>query len=217
MTYFVVFAARTPARAMGIVRKQVPPARRLKLPKPWPPRMDRDNSRLPRCFGGRHRQAFTRLGCSLGTALALSSLAGAAQTERLASDEQCFDALVSARVVRQVPSVVPETVGSEMAISSWPFFIDLDVVRVLEGEAPVGRSTMLSVQHNYWRKGLGVRKWWLRRNTLGGFNILLEENTEALALCPENSGAAVPYISPGEGRTLQDVLRDGKDRYGERP
>jgi len=104
-----------------------------------------------------------------------------------------------------------------MIIMSWPYFIDLDIVRVLRGTAPAGRSTMLSVQHTYWRKDLGVRKWWLRRNSIGGFNILLEENNETLVRCAPTMPAADPYIRPGEGRTLEDMMREGREANGQRP
>jgi len=157
------------------------------------------------------------LGSLLGIALALLTTAGRAQADSSGAAEPCFDTLVSARVVRQIPSVVPEPAANDMIIMSWPYFIDLDIVRVLHGTAPLGRSTMLSVQHTYWRKGLGVRKWWLRRNSLGGFNILLEKNNETLARCAATAPPADPYISPGEGRTLEDMMREGREANGQRP
>lgn len=157
-----------------------------------------------------------RLSLFLTMLSGLFALPDATHAESSDATKVCFDALVSARVVRQVPSVVPEP-DDDVIIMAWPYFIDLDVVRVREGSAPIGRSTMLSIQHTYWRRGLGVRKWWLRRNTLGGFNVLREENTDRLERCAQGSPAVDPYISPGEGRTLQDLIREGKERHGERP
>lgn len=157
------------------------------------------------------------LGISLGLLAGMFALSNAAHAQGSGSTEVCFDALVSAHIVRQVPSAVPHLDGDDVIIMSWPYFIDLNIVRVLEGEAPIGRSTMLSVQHTYWRKGLGTRKWWLRRNQLGGFNILRKEDNDQLVRCAQGSPAVDPHISPGEGRTLEDLIREGKKRYGQRP
>ena len=157
------------------------------------------------------------LSIALGLLSGLMTASSAAPAESPQGAEQCFDALVSARIVRQVPSVVPEPDSTDMIIMAWPYFIDLNVVRVLEGNAPTGRSTMLSVQHTFWRQGLGVRKWWLRRNTLGGFNILSEHDDQQFARCAEDSPAADPYIIPGKGRTFQDLIAEGIERHGQRP
>lgn len=160
---------------------------------------------------------------SMKSGILLAMLSGmfaipnAIQAHTSGAAEVCFDAVVSARIVRQVPSVVPEPGEGDYIIMSWPYFIDLDVLRVLEGDAPIGRSTMLSVQHTYWRRGLGTRKWWLRRNKLGGFNILRNDDNQRFVRCDHGGPAAEPYVSPGEGRTLEDLIREGKERYGQRP
>lgn len=156
-------------------------------------------------------------GLALGLLPGLLTASSAAYAETSVVTDLCFDALVSARVVRQVPSVIPELDGKDAIIMSWPYFIDLNIVRVHEGKAPKGPSTMLSIQHTFWRKGLGVRKWRLRRNTVGGFNILPEEADHQFVRCPQDGPAADPYIIPGKGRTFQDLIREGIERHGQRP
>jgi hypothetical protein len=101
---------------------------------------------------------------SLATALcACSAGAGAAfALPPSTSPQQCFDASILAEITAQVPSDFPNT-GDGYILMSWPYFIDLEVKRVLEGHLPEKEITALSVQHTYWRTDLGVKKWWVRR------------------------------------------------------
>lgn len=145
----------------------------------------------------------------------LASQAGQAWAQEPEAEE-CFDAAVSARITQQVPSVPPGC-GDDCIITHWPWFVDLEVQRVLQGEAPTGPLTVLSVQHTYWSSDLGFRRWWLRRNAQGGFNLLgLDEEVMPIR-CPEGTAPASAYITPGEGITLEEVRRHGEERYGRRP
>lgn len=102
-------------------------------------------------------------------------------------------------------------------IMSWPYFIDLEVKRVLKGQVPEKKITALSVQHTYWRTDLGKKKWWLRRNTEGDYNILRVERDREPPQCRPNTPPARAYLQPGDGKTLDDLRREGELRYGSRP
>jgi hypothetical protein len=133
-----------------------------------------------------------------------------------AANPDCFDALVDAIIVRQTPTVVPEC-GDDCIIMRWPWIVELDVERVIRGKAPSTSLTVLTVQHTYYRTYLGARRWWLRRNSLGAFNVLSVDDKERLPRCTEGSPPAGPYIQPGNGRTLRDLAREGEEYYGRQP
>ena len=123
--------------------------------------------------------------------------------------ESCHDAVVVASIVKQTPSIAPEC---DCIIMRWPWFLQLDVARVVEGQAKRGHQTVLSVQHTYF-VDRGTTKLRLRRNTSGGFNFLGFWGDEG-ALCPAGTPAASPFISPGPGETLKDLETAGAKYYG---
>lgn len=125
---------------------------------------------------------------------------------------ECFDALVRAKIVKQTPSVFPDC-GADCIIMVWPWFLELDVKRVITGEAAKGRQLTLAMQHTSFRKDLGTTPWWLRRNSLGGFNVLRIGDSEKLAQCANGTPPVAPYISPGPNKTLADLLREGEEAY----
>jgi hypothetical protein len=132
----------------------------------------------------------------------------AAQT----SSPDCYDVIVSAVVLHQQPTIMEEC--DDCIIMSWPWFLDLDVRRVVEGRASRGPMTVLAVLHTGYRRDLGPRRWWLRRNTLGGFNLLRFAEDEPPARCPADSEPARPYYRPGPDQTLADVRRAAEVRNG---
>lgn len=144
--------------------------------------------------------------------LAVAVLQPAAARAR-ASD--CFDAQVEASIVRQTPTVAPDC-GLNCILMRWPWIIELEVERVIAGKVPSSPLTVLTVQHTYYRTDLGPRRWWLRRNTLGVFNVLSESEAKRLPRCPKDIPAAAPYIQPAAGRSLQDLAREGEEHYGKR-
>lgn len=77
--------------------------------------------------------------------------------------------------------------------------------------------TALAVQHTYFNQARNGRRWLLRRNTLGNYNIMRPTADEPLARCPANIPPARPFISPPDGKTLDDLRREGEDRYGPDP
>lgn len=96
---------------------------------------------------------------------------------------------------------------------SWPWFIDLEVERVLDGEFNEKKLTALAVLHtNYISK---TRVFLLRRNMLGGFNLLRPEKPESLTRCDAGVAAMVPYIRPAEGQSLEDYRRAGEKAWAD--
>ena len=132
-----------------------------------------------------------------------------------AAEPSCFDVLISARIIRQTPTNVPDC--DDCIVMSWPWIVDLDVEHMMSGRVPSGALTVLTLQHTYFRTDLGARRWWLRRNQLGGFNVLRHDEGVRPPRCPADASAARPYVRPAEGRTLEDLRREGEERYGSRP
>jgi hypothetical protein len=137
---------------------------------------------------------------------------GASGRASNSTEVECFDADVSATILRQTPTVIPEC--EDCIIMRWPWLVDLRVRRVQEGLATRGDLTVLNVQHTYYRTDLGPRRWLLRRNTLGGFNVVVPSEEGRLPRCSESALPAPPYIQPADGTTLDDVRREGEARYG---
>jgi len=146
-------------------------------------------------------------------AAVVAALTGLAQAEETAEAPECFDALVQARMLRQVPTPFPDC-GDDCIVMSWPWIIELDVERVLSGAAPPGRLTVLTVQHTEYIAGRGASRWWLRRNDLGGFNVLRLGDEALPARCAKGAPAAHPYIRPAPGQNLGDLVKDGERVYG---
>jgi len=130
------------------------------------------------------------------------------------SEDDCYDARVSAVVVQQVPTVLPDMDDGSIVIR-WPWIVDLEVTSVLEGEAPLGAVTVLTVQHSYFRRGLGERPWALRRNDLGGFNVVAMGDDLDNPRCEPGSPPALPFIRPGRGETLESLRLEGLEYYGD--
>jgi hypothetical protein len=147
-------------------------------------------------------------------ALAASVVPAVACADAMAAPD-CFDLRVSARLVRQTPTAIPDC-GEDCIIMSWPWILTLDVERVLEGRAPSDTLTVLNVQHTYLRKGR-LNRFWLRRNTLGGFNALRLGESGKPERCARGAAPARPFISPAEGQTLEDLEREGDRIYGKGP
>jgi hypothetical protein len=143
-------------------------------------------------------------------------LGGTSLSAQSTSVGKCFDALIIAEITAQVPSVYPESRDGQI-VMSWPYFIDLDVERVLKGTLRDRKITALSVQHTFWRDDLGKKKWWVRRNSEGIFNLLRYEKNEKPIQCKPGAGPDRAYLVAGNGRTLNDLRREGEVREGKRP
>ncbi len=128
-----------------------------------------------------------------------------------ASEPQCYDAKVRARPIDQIPSDIGDC-GPDCIVMSWPWFVELDVRRVIDGVPPGKRIRALVVQHTYVlpRESL----WLLRRNSAGGYNVVLADDVGAIRRCSAGTAPVRPHIGTDDGRTL-DELRDAAiRRYG---
>ncbi|CAN5255705.1 hypothetical protein BH10PSE2_BH10PSE2_02080 [soil metagenome] len=139
---------------------------------------------------------------------------GLAATHAVADEVECYDAEVSARIVSQTPTVFPDY-GDGSIVISWPWIVDLDINRVRSGNIRHGHLTVLAVMHNNYRRDLGSRRWKLRRNDLGGFN-LLRSAENLTTRCGADQPPAKAFITPPDGQTVEDLRREGReviDRY----
>ena len=141
---------------------------------------------------------------------AMASAAALSATSVLAQDAECYDAEVSARVVSQTPTVMPDC--DDCIIMRWPWIVDLDVSRIHSGEVRRGRLTVLTVQHTDFRHDLGIVRWKLRRNTLGGFNVAWFGN-DPERQCSRDEPPASAYITPPGGQSLDNLRREGREYY----
>lgn len=137
----------------------------------------------------------------------------AAWARDVLSESQCYDLKVKARIVEQIPSVVPEC--TDCVLMSWPWFIDLQVNRVLEGKAPGKTIRALSIQHTYLAsRDAGM--WLLRRNTAGTFNIVYRDDEAQPPHCSRSVAGAKPYLT-SESKNLDQLRQEGERRYGRHP
>lgn len=81
-----------------------------------------------------------------------------------ADEPRCYDLKVRAKPTAQVPTEIINEPG--YIITSWPWFIDLDVKRILDGQFNGRKLTALAVLHTSYVKK--TRDFLLRRNMLGG-------------------------------------------------
>lgn len=144
--------------------------------------------------------------------LSLTSASAAIASEQAGEASDCHDAIVKARIIEQVPSVVPDC-GPDCIIMVWPWFLDLNVRKVVAGDAPRGRLETLIMLHTSFRRGLGTQRWWLRRNSLGGFNILRSGDEGVQKRCPLGSPPATSYLDPGPNKTLAVLRAEGERTY----
>jgi len=128
-----------------------------------------------------------------------------------AEEHQCYDLKIRAKPVAQIPTEIVEEPG--YIVMSWPWFIDLDVKRVLEGEFNERKLTVLAVLHtSYVPK---TRVFLLRSNTLGGFNMLRPEKPEELTRCNAGMGPMLSYLRPAEGKSLEDYRLAGEKAWAD--
>jgi hypothetical protein len=152
--------------------------------------------------------------CDAGLILnALAAIAVAsASPVSAATEADCFDAEVTATIARQTPTVVPDC--ADCFVMRWPWIVDLQVERAHSGAVQRGPLTVLTLQHTDNRDDLGARRWLLRRNALGTFNVVEHPEKQKLRRCSADAPAARPFIHPAPGTTLDDLRREGEEHYG---
>jgi len=128
-----------------------------------------------------------------------------------ASEIECYDAKVWAKPVAQIPSAYPRDDDPDVIIISWPWFLDLKIQRVLDGDVERGTVTALAVMHNnYVKKN---RTWLLRKNTVGMFNVVRSDSPASIRRCNPDTLPAKPYITPAPDKTYADLRREGEEEY----
>ena len=123
-----------------------------------------------------------------------------------ADEPECYDLQIRAKPVAQVPTEIVEEPG--YIVMSWPWFVDLEVKRVLDGDLNEKKLTVLAVLHT--SHVAKARVYMLRRNTLGGFNLLRPARPEVLARCNAGVEPMLAYLRPAEGKSLEDYRLAGE-------
>lgn len=155
------------------------------------------------------RRYLIMLALVLSLTLAIRAGAAAEETEQ----NPCFDTEVTGRLVAQVPIPMPDPDDDGSIVMHWPWFVDIAVRDVHRGKVPKGKLTTLALMHTYWRSDLGNRRWKLRRNSRGGFNLLGTSSDRTIKRCAADVPAMRPYIGADQAR-LDQLRREGEERYG---
>ncbi|MFC4292531.1 hypothetical protein ACFOWX_08910 [Sphingorhabdus arenilitoris] len=124
----------------------------------------------------------------------------------IAADIECYDAKIRAKPIAQIPVVLGD--NGEDIIMLWPWFLDLKIKQVIEGEVPERKITILALLHTKFREK--TLTMLLRRNTAGTFNLIRAEPS-SVRRCEVGSEPVPPYIRPANGTTLDDYRRDGEE------
>ena len=140
----------------------------------------------------------------LASPLAVSFVLTAASAG--AQETGCYDAEVTAAAVSQTPTLMPDC--GDCIVMRWPWIVDLEVLRVRAGPLRPGTLTVLTLQHNDYRSD--VTRWRLRRNTIGGYNVVGVFGGGPTRRCASNEPPARAYITPTDGKTLEDFRREGR-------
>ena len=138
---------------------------------------------------------------SASLALAIAALSGCATTSPSVSETDCYDLKVRAKPVGQFPTPFPN--DPNYIVISWPWFVDLEVSRVIDGRSNDPEISALAVLHSgYVDK---TRTWLLRENTLGKYNILRLAEPEKAKRCAQGVTRPEPYLRPSEGESLESL------------
>ncbi|APG63155.1 hypothetical protein LPB140_10545 [Sphingorhabdus lutea] len=138
--------------------------------------------------------------------LIIALIAFAICNKAIAADIECYDAKIRAKPIAQIPTVLGDS--GEDIIIYWPWFLDLKIKRVIEGEVPEREITILALMHSYFREK--TLTMLLRRNTAGTFNLIRAEPS-SIRRCEAGSEPVPPYLRPGDGKTLDDYRREGEE------
>jgi len=137
-------------------------------------------------------------------------LVGCATPRTTTDADNCYDALVRAKAIAQIPTPLPQLDDPNRIIFAWPWFVDLEISRVLEGTVDGKVVKALAVLHSSWVSD--EMTFALRRTTVGNFNIL-RGDPKNLRRCDRSVPAEVPYIDPAKGQTLDDLRRESEIEY----
>ncbi|MBX7493579.1 hypothetical protein K3163_10200 [Qipengyuania sp. 1NDW9] len=134
-------------------------------------------------------------------AIVIAALSGCATTPTSVNETDCYDLKVRAKAIGQFPTPFPN--DPNYIVISWPWFVDLEVARVIDGRMNDPEISALAVLHSrYVDKTL---TWFLRENTLGEYNILRLAEPEKAKKCAPGVVRPEPYLRPSEGETLASL------------
>jgi hypothetical protein len=134
-------------------------------------------------------------------ALIFGVFSGCASIPTSVNEKDCYDLKVRAKPIGQFPTPIPN--DPRHIVISWPWFVDLEVKRVIDGRFNDPRISALAVLHSSY--GDNTRTWLLRDNTLGEYNILRLAEPDKSHRCPQNVDRPEPYIRPSDGDTLASL------------
>jgi hypothetical protein len=141
---------------------------------------------------------------------AFSTVSCATRAVEIAETHACFDALVSAKIIKEVPSDTPDC-GPDCIVVRWPWFIDLKVERVLKGHVPSRKLSVLAVLHTDLTTEQPLT-WSLRRNKDGGFNADPFAEKGATR-CKSTDEPVEAYLRTAEGQTLDELRQAGARNF----
>ena len=134
-------------------------------------------------------------------ALASALLAGCASIPPSSSETDCYDLKVRAKPVGQFYTPLPN--DPNYIVLRWPWFVDLEVTRVIDGQLDDPKISALAVLHSAYVDE--TRTWLLREHTLGGYNILNLAEPEKSKRCASGEALPEPYLRLSEGETLESL------------
>jgi hypothetical protein len=144
----------------------------------------------------------------------LSLLPTTASSQEVAPTPACYDAIVRGVATSQIPGPSSSCDG-ECIVMSWPWFIEIRIDEVVEGRVTgflAGRHIRgLTVQHNYFVSR--SMAWMLRRNTNGGYNVILGADEEATRRCPRGTAPQRAFLGASP-QALEALRLAGERRYG---
>ena len=115
----------------------------------------------------------------------------------------CYDLKVRAKAVGQFYTPYPDDDDPNNITLSWPWFVDLEVTRVIDGQLDDRQISALAVLHSAY--GPETQTWLLREHTLGGYNILRLSEPEKSKRCASGEALPDPYLRPSQGDTLESL------------
>jgi hypothetical protein len=136
-------------------------------------------------------------------AFVILALMGCATTAPTTGETDCYDLKLRAKPIAQIPTPFPNDL--EYIVISWPWFVDLEVTRVIDGEVREREISALAVLHSAYVDK--TRTWLLRKHKLGGYNILRLAEPSQAKRCAQGEARPEPYLRPSENETLANLRR----------
>ena len=143
--------------------------------------------------------------------LCAAALAGCMTNAGRADARQCYDLRLWAEPTAQIPTPLPDYDG--IIVMSWPWFIDLKVLKVIDGVWKDQNLSAVAIRHVGYSDE--AQAWFLRENTIGGYNVLRLEKPNEVKRCSIGSVKAEPYLQPSEGETVEGLRAESEAEWAE--